>query len=295
MEEYNQNRSSIRQDVVKCFWKSYIDIKDFSLKTEKDLRKALDSKVWSWLYRDFSYRTLTPKENGISTIDFTEKSKRFLVKNFFNYFHQNTICVYEYDNLATQIKCENFEIWHEKMCNSMLKLIRERYHDKKEHGTGYTDVEYGKAQKIINMLFKYIYCFDDSEQYLKKFEPCHMTIDAIIIDWFADVVAPKLNYDSIKNSGSIKWSKSFIKGKADEQYTYLWYQAEIKKFLSENYLDQDGNPLPPLIAEFYAWPEEQWLKASADWINLDLNRDNFPKYNDNIFLDKKAQIKTLLK
>jgi len=296
MEEYKQNRSSIRQNVVKCFWDSYIDIKDFSLKSEDDLMKALDSIVWRWLYRDFSPRTLTPKENGLSTEEFTEKSKAFLAKNFYTYFHNDALCVYKYDNLTLPIECNNFEKWHETMCNSMLELIQERYQDKKEHGTGYTNVEYGKAQKIVNMFFKYIYCFDDAEQYLGKFEPCHITIDSIIIDWFADIVAPELGYDSIKNSSAIKWSKSFIKGNADEQYTYLWYQAEIKNFLSKNYLDQNGKPLPSLIAEFYAWPEEQWLKASTDWIKLDLNRDNFPKYEkDDIFLDKKKQMKELLK
>ena len=280
MCKYKNNRSSKREDVVKCFQKSYELIRHYRLDSEQSIKQAFDEQVWSWVYRDFSYRTLTVKQNGMTIKDFTSIAKDFLAKNYYLYFSQDTLAYYKYNDLNNAILCENFESWHENMCESLLELIRKRYIDKLENGQGYTDVEYGKAQKIINMVFKYIYCFDDSAKYASKFEPCHMTIDAIIIDWTADIVFPALGDDSPRRSNSVKWSKSFRKGSVEEEYTYLWYQEKIKEFLKNNYLDQNGMPFWPIVAEFYAWPEEQWIRTTKEWLTLDVNQDYFPKYKN---------------
>lgn len=51
-------------------------------------------------------------------------------------------------------------------------------------------IKYGKAQKIVNMSFKYLYLFDDTFdesgncKYPQIFDHCHMAIDAKILDWF---------------------------------------------------------------------------------------------------------------
>ena len=276
------NRSSRREDVVKCFGKSYDELKDFSFESEDALKKALKDKVWSMVFKDFTPRTLTEKsveDGGISLDKFRDQCINFLTRNYFCYFSQNQLCCYRYNDLDTAVVCVDFEDWHEKMCDSLLNLINERYKDQIGQKQEYAEVQYGKAQKIINMTFKYLYCFDCADKYLEKFVPCHMTIDAYTIDWVADVVQP-LPAKHMRNSATIKWSKSFSKGNKNEKYTYLWYQDKIKNFLETNYLDQNNRPLMPLVAEFYAWPEEQWIKVTKQWLALDINQDYYPDYSD---------------
>lgn len=38
---------------------------------------------------------------------------------------------------------------------------------------------YGKAQKIINMSFKYLFCCEDAEEHYAHFQYCH-TVGAIV-------------------------------------------------------------------------------------------------------------------
>lgn len=44
-----------------------------------------------------------------------------------------------------------------------------------------TSIVYGHAQKLINMTFKYLYCFSDASNYEAKFQHCHMPIDSLIL------------------------------------------------------------------------------------------------------------------
>ena len=42
---------------------------------------------------------------------------------------------------------------------------------------------YGKAQKIVNMSFKYLYCCEEDSKN-DYFKYCHMPLDSIILEWF---------------------------------------------------------------------------------------------------------------
>ena len=65
-------------------------------------------------------------------------------------------------------------------------------------------ITYGKAQKIVNMTMKQLYCFDNASDYKDTvFKFCHIPIDSIILDFF-----------QIKNCGN--WS-SFN----DAKYKYV--------------------------------------------------------------------------
>lgn len=291
------NRSSIREDVVRCFGKSYQELRDCSFESEDALENALRGKVWAKIFKDFTPRTLTEKsseEGGISLDSFRNSCIKFLSRNYYCYFSQEHLSYYKYNDLETALSCNDFEDWHEKMCESLLELINLRYKDQIGKKQEYATVQYGKAQKIINMTFKYLYCFDCADLYIEKFSPCHMTIDAFTIDWIADVVLP-LPQHHTKNSATIKWSKSFSKGNKDEEYTYLWYQDTIRKFLKTNYLDQNNCPLTPLVAEFYAWPEEQWIKVTKEWLSLDINQDHYPDYSDKTLTKYLEQIEVRAK
>ena len=124
--------------------------------------------------------------------------------------------------------CKDFNVWHKTICNDFLerfKPILNQY--------GYDadkSLKYGKAQKIVNMTFKYLFCFDDAKNHAEKFDVCHMPIDSYILNWYND---------SSQNKCDTAWSDL-------EETQYYELQDEIKKILG-NY--------NPFLAEFYIWAE----------------------------------------
>lgn len=122
--------------------------------------------------------------------------------------------------------CNDFNDWHKTICNDFLerfKPILNQY--------GYDadkSLKYGKAQKIVNMTFKYLFCFDDVKA--DDFKDCHMPIDSYILNWYNDISPNKCD---------VPWSDL-----KEKQYYEL--QDEIKGILG-NY--------NPFLAEFYIWAE----------------------------------------
>lgn len=134
-------------------------------------------------------------------------------------------------------KPQNFDKWHEKVCDKLVEFygktgyLREK---KGEKGTiGFT---YGNAQKIVNMTFKYLFCImtDNNmgiENYLEYFKDCHLTLDSYIITGLVD---------EYKNQGIkyLSWSRL-------DKKEYLNYQRVAK----ENWHLQR----PLFIEEFDIW------------------------------------------
>ena len=123
---------------------------------------------------------------------------------------------------------KRFEDWHKTICGEFLtkfKPILDEYGYNPE-----TSLKYGKAQKIDNMTFKYLFCFDEAENYGEKFDVCHMPIDSYILNWYND---------SSKNKCTVDWSDL-------EEKQYYELQNEIKKILGNYH---------PFLAEFYIWAE----------------------------------------
>ena len=54
----------------------------------------------------------------------------------------------------------DFDVWHNTQCEFFItefsKILKEAHKNP-------ADATYGKAQKIVNMTFKYLYCFDDAK------------------------------------------------------------------------------------------------------------------------------------
>jgi hypothetical protein len=44
------------------------------------------------------------------------------------------------------------------------------------------------------------------------------------------------------------------------------------------------------VAEFYAWPEEQWIQVTKQWLALDINQDYYPDYGDDHLTEYLEQI-----
>jgi len=81
----------------------------------------------------------------------------------------------------------SFDLFHNELCKWFL-------HDLNAVRTmaGLPDATYGNAQKMINILFKYLVCFDDYTNFADLFSYCHMPIDNYILGDFINVFVPNV-------------------------------------------------------------------------------------------------------
>ena len=70
----------------------------------------------------------------------------------------------------------NFDQFHEKLCDGFLDCANT---DRRKNGV--PDLTYGNAQKLVNMIFKYLTTFNDYPAFSDLFEHCHMPIDGYIL------------------------------------------------------------------------------------------------------------------
>ena len=107
----------------------------------------------------------------------------------------------------------DFDCFHNCLCKKFISLSGNKYN-------------YGNAQKFINMLFKYLACFKDVEEYEDKFENCHIPLDSHILK----VLSTKDGIDICKNKSWVKLNES----------DYLEIVAEYRKTLKiKNGLEYD--------------------------------------------------------
>ena len=78
-----------------------------------------------------------------------------------------------------QITEESFDKWHANACDVVLGILRKFYYNDKDQNP----VQYGKAQKIVNMTMKELYCLPGSEKYEKHFGYCHIALDSFTLEW----------------------------------------------------------------------------------------------------------------
>lgn len=140
---------------------------------------------------------------------------------------------------------KEFDEWHEDICENFITDFNALLKNHKIE-----EISYGKAQKIVNMTFKYIYCFDDNINF-NYFKYCHMTLDSYTLKWFLEDVRVWLEEDNCKFAKNriSAWS-NLDKGKSDKElFSYLWIQTQIRKSLNK----QDEYSKIPFIAEFTIW------------------------------------------
>ena len=162
--------------------------------TERDdhVFSTLEEAVRDALKRSFldiNFRTLHdksdkyPKLNEDETITLfliNELSKVDFIKNFVEYFTKDFFSE------------EEFDVWHHEECQCFLDVLK----------LYYNDASYGKAQKIVNMMFKHLYCmnFEENKEKSKSgwivlderyFTHCHLTLDSFTLEWFYREVSEK--------------------------------------------------------------------------------------------------------
>ena len=134
---------------------------------------------------------------------------------------------------------EAFNVWHKNTCLGLKSKMG-------SFGT------IGRAQKVINMAFKYLSCLDgayNEERFNQVFQFCHMTLDGYTLNWY-------------ETFGDLRviWSK------IDDYDEYARIKEEIREHLSEccEYSIKIGErttqsievSATPFLAEFIIWEGE---------------------------------------
>ena len=228
-----------------------------SKKIEKySIEKPEDHKT---IIHNFSYLDFTPRTlKGIKKDDVTD-ALDYLAKRTYRYF------------TGKEISQKEFDKWHKGVCTIFISKLPEKHR------------QWGKAQKILNMTMKYLFCLSDAGdgKYAEKFKCCHMPLDTYVINWFCDTIAERGTKTKIRE---IPWS-NLKYGDENEKFSYMWFQSKIREYLINNcsnkkYRDESEHPLTPLEAEFYIWQEQKFISAYKSIIDLDVFKDNYPKYQD---------------
>lgn len=194
----------------------YLHRKNCSISDDEAVLHAVDLA-----YRDMSPRTI--KGHGNINDEDIAVLRRSLAKSIS-------------DKLAGDAPASqaDFDAMHEELCGSFLAQYNDLLRQNSLEGQAF-----GKAQKIVNMTFKYLYCFDDSAEYDDWFEYAHMPIDSIVNEWWKE--------DGI-TSCTLTWSNL----NKDE---YYFFQTLARNWLASNQHDSGSNQLPsrPLDAELLMW------------------------------------------
>lgn len=146
---------------------------------------------------------------------------------------------------------DNFNQWHKDQCYALIKIWNSH---KDDFGT------IGKAQKVLNMAFKYLSCI--TEDYKDVLINCHMTLDSYTLEWYKRVVMPYNKDNERKDVESLcEWSKI-----QNYDNYYMLIQENIKNYLKNATYSVKigGNETKPinlpkerLNAEFVIWEGEK--------------------------------------
>lgn len=178
----------------------------------------------SHAYRDMMLRTV-PGHGDLERDDL-DQLKRDLAQAFARYFNE-----------PTPKSREEFDMVHRRLCNDTFLIPWNNLLAK--HGID--PQNYGKAQKIVNMAFKYLACYDDAADYADWFTFCHMPIDTG-------------TFNIQKILSGIKLDTSWSNLSESEYYSF---QRTIEQWLSAQTTQPDTPKLPnsPLKADFIIWHE----------------------------------------
>lgn len=157
---------------------------------------------------------------------------------------------------------EGFDDWHKALCEE----IRRRF-----SALPGIELKSGKAQKLLNITFKQLYCFADSDNYAGHFKYCHIPIDGNIISWckkYAGITSPPTAWSNLSYSDYIKYEESL----------YSWLNSEK----NTKYRDADGVPYSLLQLDFIAWiSNHATRKGIIDaWQNIIMSSELWRRYKE---------------
>lgn len=154
----------------------------------------------------------------------------------------------------------DFDVFHEECCELFLERFR-------NEGITHT---YGNAQKFINVLFKYLSCYDDAENvFAEKFRYCHMALDRYLYNGYRLPFYRDIVYTAIHREDPDElevWSRltkpvyqdihtdivSYMSGNPKTYNKYLSVAHTLSIFKNIPPLEEDM-VLTPFEAEFFLW------------------------------------------
>ena len=211
-------------DVLLAINKAYIDM---TPRTIVGLGLSED-KIRKETKKSEEYKALVTKKSELIN-ELKKNLAQMIVKEVFD--------KEKFDDTIHKNLCDNFiKDFKEKIqqLNNEINKIKES--DNKIITITENKITYGKAQKIVNMAMKYLYFFDDADDYVETvFNNCHMAIDEYIMKFFDDK-GTKRSCSSWSNFDYEKYEK---------------YREAINKYCK-------GDGKIPFFAEF-----EYWNKGKA--------------------------------
>lgn len=122
-------------------------------------------------------------------------------------------------------KMSDFDKWHGEACSNFLKHMEKTKENNEKYPKEFK-MSLGRAQKILNMTFKYLYCKTTYMQQVENIRPfLHMTLDGYTLRWYKDKVVPSCY--NLKKGDVSEWSKMNEKGK----HEYNDIQNRIREYL----------------------------------------------------------------
>lgn len=179
-----------------------------------------------------------------------------------------------------------FDDWHRKTCEAYCKHMNQQFA---------FSMTYGRAQKVLNMIFKYLYCTAQYKTKVDQITPfLHMTLDGYTLRWYKEVVVKYINDHLPKGVKKLKagvvsdWSKM-------DQGAYIDIQYRIK-----NYLQSASDYQYTINASItYESTEEPTQNRKTIIVNVPFDpQRKFPFFAEFIIWEgeiARAKIETLLK
>lgn len=176
-------------------------------------------------------------------------------------------CKYFDDNSPFVISAQgDFDKWHCDACEAYRGYMNKQKFPKK------FDITFGRAQKVLNMTFKYLYTSTYKKNIEKLVPFLHMTLDGYTLRWYKEQIVAKIK--GLKVGDVSEWSKMHGKQYEDIQkrircflsnepkYEYIINTEETldneegeKKTKKELIFSQKVSPYP-FLAEFIIWKGE---------------------------------------
>jgi hypothetical protein len=180
----------------------------------------------------------------------------------------------DYFNCTTYKSKLDFNDWHNNTAKMFLDVLK-KYYDK---------AFYGKAQKIVNMMFKHLYCMNFGAENAWKvlceeyFEHCHMPLDSFTLDWLH-----RKDKTAVCEWSNLEYTS--MKPKTGQASTsYKDYLSRVDKLFPIH------SPLTAFQAEFYIWPQMQFTQAFETIYRMNHSKFESEKFRVSAITAKRTTI-----
>lgn len=171
----------------------------------------------------------------------------------------------EYFNNPPKTSQTEFDAFHRELCDKLIEYFNAFLTN---------GMTYGKAQKLINITFKHLFCTKEAMGKLGYFQYCHTPIDNTVLNWCAEKIGLNVQRSNWSNIKDYNVYKDIQKGILN----YLNSPANTE------YRFSDGTSFTPLAVDFYVWAEAESAKKQilSEWENIENSKDQWECYKEHV-------------